>query len=848
MQTLSMNCQNENSIIQMYERYLSAAGKEKKVLAEQIKSSGIVASLTDARKLWKRGIIWSVADDISELSNHQNSAVEEYPHSPMSVYPVAYRTGTVELSDTDTLYTMSYSVAVCNNQKDEIIIGDKAFAFCRSAPVILICSGDKGHLDTAKYLERNHGKSTVILLKEEQVRSNQFDTLLKSIDESIKPTAYFVFGNLLSEYFTGDKVTKSVAQVYSFLDKPLVTLHSKSQISYTKTTRRGTETLDRPWLVRDNLRAVDRAMSVPLSVTPDYEVVDTITVGSINFVDIETQGLDLDTNITKLQVLSDDSDTCQIIEWPSLSQIKDTLKKLDGTTIVYHNALFDAPILYRKAGVYRLSNPTTRIYDTMLISQRKGKYNANGLKYLSTFTDRRGSSVFGSFSDNAYAAEDCFATRALWGLLTENGTKFSAVDKYMSSALPTFIAQYVRGIRMDKERLQATIEDYQAQIDNIDNQLKSVANIEWNSNNQLAAWLIEQGYELPDTEKGNYKTDEATLSRLDNEQVNLVLERRGLHKTLSHFSSLFSKLDPQDGYINLLQDPHGTTSGRSTMAYIQQMSKTGPDRTMVVSDNPDGLVAAVDLSQAELRILAMVSDDNELADALISGDVHKSTAAKVFNKPLEAVTDAERRATKTVVFGTIYGASAKGLANRGMGEETELQYIQDNLKDAYPAAMSYLERVKEQAMKAGKVEDVFGKVRSLEQDIFYTNKWRAGRQAGNDVVQGPAGQLALLLHAAIQNELWKLNASSRVLFNMHDESVISVWPGEEQVVVNCVQNAFWLMSKTKLGELPLWDRLPLVGDLDFGKSWGALSKGTVNAGILKSISISTLAKEVPSYE
>jgi hypothetical protein len=364
MQTLSMNCQSENSIIQMYEKYLSASGKEKKVLAGQIKSSGIVSSLTDARKLWKRGIIWSVADDISELSNYQNSAVEEYPHS-VSVYPVAYRTGTMELSDTDTLYTMSYSVAVANTHKDKIIIEDKSFDFCRSAPVILICAGDKGHLETAKYLERNHGKSTVILLKYEHITSNQFDTLLKGIDESIKPVAYFVFGNLLSEYFTGDKVTKSVAQVYSFLDKPLVTLHSKSQISYTKTMRRGTETLDRPWLVRDNLRAVDRAMSVPLSVTPEYEVVDTIAVGSINFVDIETQGLELTTNITKIQVLSDDSDTCQIIEWPSLNQIKETLEKLDGTTIVYHNALFDAPILYKKAGVYRLSNPTTRIYDTV---------------------------------------------------------------------------------------------------------------------------------------------------------------------------------------------------------------------------------------------------------------------------------------------------------------------------------------------------------------------------------------------------------------------------------------------------------------------------------------------------
>ena len=820
-------------IIDMYERYSKTAkGREKQELAKSIQNH---MSLSEARKIWKIGIVWSV--DYEREHNPHLTHTSPYPDN-FAVYPVAYRTSPIEKATHCTPYSVGYK-----SDRDVIVIGEKSIPFYRNKPLVLAYVPEPGHLKTARYVQMKEGSYTLIALSEAEVRGKQFDNLMAGILEACMPNAIMVFGNTLAEKFTGKKVNDSIAQVYDYNNVPLVTLYSKNQIEYTKTQWKRTVTADRDWLFRDNKRSVDRALSIPLSTLPKYTLVDVISPGDTNFVDIETNGLDIDAIITKLQVLVDGGDACQIIEYPSTQQIKDTLNALCGRTIIFHNALFDAPILFKKAGIIRLED--TRIYDTMLISQRRGIYHSNSLKYLSTFTDRRGSNAFGGFESNLYAAEDCFSTRAVWEML--NKEELRPIDKYMSSAIPTFIAQYVLGIRLDKNRLQDTIEDYKYQISVVDRQLSEIATIEWTSTAQLAAWLIEKGYTLPISDKGNPVVSKEVLETLDNDAARLVLERRGLQKTLSHFISLDERSDER-GYVHILQDLHGTVSGRSTMAFLQQMSKTGPDRTMVVSDCEDGLVAAVDLSQAELRILAMVSGDEKLRDALLSGDVHKATAALVFNKPLEEVSKAERRSTKTVVFGTVYGASAKGLAARGKGEEKELQFIQDNLKNAYPKAMVYLEAVKERAMKSGMVTDILGKSRSLEQDIFFTNKSRAGRQAGNDVVQGPAGQLALFLHAAIQHNLWTKNANSRVLFNLHDESVISVAQGEEQIVTEAVQAAFWMLGKTKLGKLDMWDILPLTGNLDFGASWGALAEETVNTNIITSVEISTLAKEMTNYE
>ena len=160
---------------------------------------------------------------------------------------------------------------------------------------------------------------------------------------------------------------------------------------------------------------------------------------------------------------------------------------------------------------------------------------------------------------------------------------------------------------------------------------------------------------------------------------------------------------------------------------------------------PEGCkLVAADYSQIELRIMAHLSGDERLLEAFALGeDIHRATAAEVFNHPLDQVTNDQRRAAKAINFGLIYGMSAFGLAKQlGVAREKAQLYI-DLYFLRYPGVKAYMDATREQARQQGYVETLFGR-RLYIPDINAKNAQKrqyAERTAINAPMQGTAADI-----------------------------------------------------------------------------------------------------------
>ncbi|MGL6156777.1 MAG: DNA polymerase, partial [Ralstonia mannitolilytica] len=229
---------------------------------------------------------------------------------------------------------------------------------------------------------------------------------------------------------------------------------------------------------------------------------------------------------------------------------------------------------------------------------------------------------------------------------------------------------------------------------------------------------------------------------------------------------------------------------------------------------PEGsVIVSADYSQIELRIMAHLSQDEGLLRAFREGqDVHRATAAEVFNvTPLEVTPD-QRRVAKVINFGLIYGMSAFGLAsNLGIGRDAAKLYI-DRYFARYPGAARYMDETRQTARERGYVETVFGR-RLWLPDINGGNGPRrqaAERAAINAPMQGTAADLIKLSMLAVQGWLERDAMRSRLVMQVHDELVLEV-PQDELAVVR------ERLPELMCGVATL--RVPLVAEVGAGANW-----------------------------
>ncbi|RXG29371.1 DNA polymerase I [Leeuwenhoekiella palythoae] len=371
----------------------------------------------------------------------------------------------------------------------------------------------------------------------------------------------------------------------------------------------------------------------------------------------------------------------------------------------------------------------------------------------------------------------------------------------------------LEGINLDQEFLGSLSEALNNDITSLEKSIYEEAGEEFNigSPKQLGEILFDK-LKLVDkpkkTRTGQYSTAEDVLSYLapDHEIVQHVLDYRGLSKLKST-------------YVDALPAQVNSKTGRVHTDYMQTVAATGrlssnnpnlqniPIRTergrqvrkAFVPRNEDYVLLAADYSQIELRIIAALSQEETMMKAFQEGeDIHASTAAKVFNVPIDEVTREQRSNAKTVNFGIIYGVSAFGLSNQTDLTRSESKELIDTYYKTYPKLRNYMSEQVDFARENGYVSTVLGRRRYLK-DINSSNavvRGAAERNAVNAPIQGSAADIIKIAMIKIHQKLKDKGLKTKMLLQVHDELVFDVYKSEldevQELIKSEMENAFKL--------------------------------------------------------
>ena len=374
------------------------------------------------------------------------------------------------------------------------------------------------------------------------------------------------------------------------------------------------------------------------------------------------------------------------------------------------------------------------------------------------------------------------------------------------------------GIGLDVDFLREMSQELEEQIAAEEERIFTVAGHPFNVNStqQLSDVLFKE-LNLPHerlrrTKSGHYSTASDVLENLKpaDEQgiVKSILNYREMQKLKSTYvDALPQMVNKETGRIHTSFNQTGAITGRiaSSNPNLQNI----PIRTEMGQRIRRGFVArpgwnflAADYSQVELRILAHISQDTALLDAFRHDqDIHRTTAAAVYNIGLDDVTYNQRRFAKAVNFGLIYGMGPFRLARDSELTLAEAEKFIKTYFERFPGINEYLEKTKEQARSQGYVETLFGRRRYFP--VFQVSAGRANRQAVNRAereavnhpIQGTAADIIKIAMVRLHREL-SANYEAKMLLQVHDELVLEVPEAEvtavRQVVVDIMSGAFTL--------------------------------------------------------
>ena len=430
---------------------------------------------------------------------------------------------------------------------------------------------------------------------------------------------------------------------------------------------------------------------------------------------------------------------------------------------------------------------------------------------------------------SAYAGEDAEVTLALqahlWPML-EALPKASKVYTDIELPLIDVLARMERvGVALDCDKLHAQSEELAGELADLEKKAHAQAGQAFNlgSPKQLQQILFEeQGLPVVrKTPKGQPSTAEDVLQELADEYAlpALILKHRSLSKLKSTYTDrLPEKINPDTGRVHTHYHQATTATGRlsSQDPNLQNIPIRTPAgrRVRQAFIAPEGRVmVACDYSQIELRIMAHLSEDARLLAAFEAGeDVHRATAAEVFDCALEAVSSDQRRAAKAINFGLMYGMSGWGLAKQlGIGRSEASAYI-DKYFERYPGVRQLMDDVREQAREQGYVETLMGR-RLWTPDIKARNPQRrqaAERAAINAPMQGSAADIIKRAMIEVDDWIQSTNVPALLVMQVHDELVLEV---DQNAVDEVCAGVVERMEKaTTL-------KVPLLVDTGQGPDW-----------------------------
>lgn len=382
------------------------------------------------------------------------------------------------------------------------------------------------------------------------------------------------------------------------------------------------------------------------------------------------------------------------------------------------------------------------------------------------------------------------------------------------------------GMRIDEKGLEETSRLYTREMTKIEEEIYQLAGQRFNisSPRQVGEILFDVLHldtKAKKTRKGQYVTSEEVLDSLRGKHaiVNKILEHRGLKKLLGTYIDALPRLvNPATGHIHTTFNQTVTTTGRLSssnpnLQNIPVRDASGKEVRKAFIPDDGQLFFSADYSQIELRIMAHLSQDENLVHAFLDGeDIHVATAAKIFHKSIGDVTPDERRRAKTANFGIIYGISAFGLAERLGCSRSEAKDLIDGYFRTYPGIKKYMDESIAMAREHGYTETIFHRRCPLP-DINSHNavvRGYAERNAINSPIQGSAADIMKMAMICVDRRMRREGLKSRMILQVHDELNFSVLPEERERLER-------LVLEEMQGVVSL--AVPLIADAGWGKNW-----------------------------
>ncbi|HBK70078.1 MAG TPA: DNA polymerase I, partial [Flavobacteriaceae bacterium] len=505
--------------------------------------------------------------------------------------------------------------------------------------------------------------------------------------------------------------------------------------------------------------------------------------------------------------------------------IKYDIKVLSNYDIPVKGKLFDTMI------AHYLINPDMRHgmdvlaetylnYQPVSITELIGKKGKNQLSMRTVALEKQ----------TEYAVEDADITLQLATFFEKELEESKLTKLFNTVELPlvsVLTAMEIEGINLNTDFLASLSKDITVDILKLEKAIYSQADEEFNiaSPKQLGIVLFEKlklVAKPKKTKTGQYSTAEDVLSYLAKEHQ--IIKDVLLYRQ-------YKKL--QSTYLDALPNEVNSKTGRVHTVYAQAVAATGrlssnnpnlqniPIRTergrevrkAFIPRDENHVLLAADYSQIELRIIAALSEEDNMMNAFKNGeDIHASTAANVFNVPIKEVTREQRGNAKTVNFGIIYGVSAFGLSNQTSLSRGEAKELIETYYETYPKLRSYMDSQIHFARENGYVETVLGRRRYLK-DINSRNavvRGAAERNAVNAPIQGSAADIIKLAMINIYKRFQKENFKSKMLLQVHDELVFDAHKDEletiKPIIKQEMENAFKLA-------------VPLDVEIGVGENW-----------------------------
>ncbi len=504
--------------------------------------------------------------------------------------------------------------------------------------------------------------------------------------------------------------------------------------------------------------------------------------------------------------------------------------KYDNKVLSNYNILVKGPLFDTMIAHY-LINPDMRHnmdvlaetylnYQPVSITELIGKKGKNQLSMRSVAIEKQ----------TEYAVEDADITLQLKEHFSKeldsgNVTKlFNEVEIPLVSVLT---AMEIEGIKIDTGYLKNLSKQLTEDILRLEKDIYKQAGEEFNiaSPKQLGPILFDK-LKLVDkpkkTKTGQYSTAEDVLSYLakDHQIVADILEYRQCKKLQSTYvDALPAEINPKTGRVHTVYAQAVAATGRLSsnnpnLQNIPIRTERGRQiRKAFVPRNEDFVLLAADYSQIELRIIAALSEEETMIEAFQKGeDIHASTAARVFQVPIDQVTREQRSNAKTVNFGIIYGVSAFGLSNQTSLTRSESKELIDLYYQTYPKLREYISKQIAFAREHGYVETVLQRRRYLK-DINSRNaivRGAAERNAVNAPIQGSAADIIKLAMINIHKRFLQEQFQSKMLLQVHDELVFDAHKNEletiQAIIKSEMENAYKLI-------------VPLDVEIGIGTNW-----------------------------